>query len=71
MTFEQKDIGGRPFEKPEVRELPLSLPKIIEPPIIQQEVQHVRKTSEAPKKAAEKVRAKSNKATVARVQKKS
>jgi hypothetical protein len=84
MTFEQQNIGGRPFAKPELRELPDSeqlkdlkkpgldiLPKICDkPPEVVKEDENVRKTSEDPKKAIKTVHSKSNKPAMARLQKK-
>lgn len=85
MTFEQQNIGGRPFAKPELRELPSATMLLVADQvksalkerddlsveqIFKQEVPDVRKTSKAPKKAAAKVHSKPNKSAVARVQKK-
>ncbi len=83
MTFEQHDIGGKPFEKPEVREK--SQADLIADAIfagfdkglheaVSQMIEEgqfdVRKKSKAPKKTAAKGSAKRNKSAVARLQKK-
>lgn len=81
MTFEKKDVGGRPFEKPEVREVPILDFANYKPPSIEEVIEHtekhikieqlnVRKTSKATKKADAQVSAKPNKPAVARIQKK-
>lgn len=81
MTFEQKDVGGKTFEKPEVREISILDFANYRAPSIEDVIEHtekhikieqldVRKTSKATKKEAKKVHAKPNKSAVARIQKK-
>ena len=43
MTFEQSDIGGRPFEKPEVREVPVLDFANYKAPSIEEVIEHTEK----------------------------